>query len=108
MGTLEPIHQRRIDAEARRLILREASEAAQARLGEFETDDPIVLDVIGLLQMECWRIEHWAAATKFEAECLRSLRYVGHEFPMTEHNLKVLLICLYIVDDRYRDAYLAA
>jgi|GEM_PF-4760540 len=104
MNNVIPINARRIDAAARRLILKEASEAAQARLGEFETDDVVVLFVIGLLQMECWRIEHWASATRYEAECLRSLRYIGREFPMTKHNLRVLLICLYIVDDRYRDA----
>jgi hypothetical protein len=101
-----PINARRINAEARREILHEASEAAQKRLGEFEseTDDHVTLFVIELLQMECWRIENWAAGTRYEEECLFNLRYIRWRFPITERNLRTLLICMYVVDDRYRDA----
>ena len=61
MGTVTPIFADRLEREAVRLILREASEAAQKRLGEFGTDDHITQFIIGLLQMECWRIEFWAS-----------------------------------------------
>ena len=104
MGTVTPIKARAFEAEAVRLILREASEAAQARLGTFETDDHITGYVIGLLQMECWRIEYWAAGKACWEEALDNLRYVAGAFEMTEHNLRVLLTCTYILDDRYRDA----
>lgn len=106
MSNVIPIYARRNAAAARRAILKEASEAAQARLGEFEseTDDTVTLFIIGLLQMECWRIENWAAGTRYEEECLFNLRYIRWRFPITERNLRTLLICMYVVDDRYRDA----
>jgi hypothetical protein len=104
MGTVTPIKAARYEREAVRLILHEASEAAQKRLGEFETDDHITGYIIGLLQMECWRIEYWASGKACWEDALANLRYVAGAFEMTEHNLRVLLICLYIVDDRYRDA----
>jgi hypothetical protein len=103
MGTVTPIYARR-DAEERRLHLQEASARAQLRLSRFPTDDHVTIHLIGLLILECYRIEHFALNTKYEEECLRSLRYIRMGFEMSEHNLRVLLTCLYVVDDKYRDA----
>jgi hypothetical protein len=103
-NNVTPIFAHRIEREAVRLMMHEASEAAQARLASFETEDYITLFIIGLLQMECWRIEYWAAGKTCWEEALANLRYVAGAFEMSEHNLRVLLTCLYVVDDRYRDA----
>lgn len=104
MGTVTPIFAARIKREVVRQLMHEASEFAQARLGTFETDDHITQFVIGLCQMECWRIEYWAAGKACWEDALANLRYIGGAFEMTEHNFRVLLTCLYVVDDRYRDA----
>jgi len=104
MGTVTPIFAARYEREAVRQLLHEASEAAQKRLGEFETDDYITQFVIGLCQMECWRIEYWAAGKHVWEEALDNLRYIGGAFEMSERNLRTALFCLYVVDDRYRDA----
>jgi hypothetical protein len=60
-------------------------------------------DTIGLLQQECWRLVMWAKPRHY-AECLRTLRYIGHQFLITDANLLTLLLCLQIKDNEYRDA----
>ena len=100
-----PIFAARIDAEARRRILKEAYEAAEARLRSFDCgDDSNLQDTVSLLADYLWRLPFFAAETKFAAECLHTLRYIAAEFEMTPRNLRALRICCDIVDDRYRDA----
>jgi len=105
MSNVIPIHRRRLEREAVRYILHEASEDAEARLRAYDCrDDCVLQDTVDLLADNLWRLPYFAAETRYAGECLRTLRYIAGEFPMTPDTLKVLLICFDLKDDQYRDA----
>ena len=105
MGTVTPIYAASIHREMARYIMKEASDAAEARLRSFDCGaDSNLRHTVDLMADTLWRLPHFAERTKFEAECLQTLKYIAGEFDMTPANLKVLSMCLDIKDDQYRDA----
>lgn len=89
------------------LRLQQAHDAAEARLREFVDccDDYVLRWTVELLADTIWRLPFFAAGTRYEAECLRSLRYIAERFPMTPDNLKILLMMMDIVDGKYQAAF---
>jgi hypothetical protein len=105
MSNVIPIFAARLEAEAVRQLLTEATEAAQARLRSYDCGNDYILQyVVGIL-VDCLpRLPYFAAETKFWEECLSSLRYIAsEEFQMNPHNFEVLSICVDIVDARYME-----
>lgn len=100
MGNIIYLHRPRIT----HALLCAARDIADARLETALIPGDIGrADTIGLLQQECWRLVMWAKPRHY-AECLRTLRYIGHTFLINDANLLTLLLCLQIKDNEYRDA----
>lgn len=105
MSNVVPINRARIYAELGPFMLKEQCEAAEARLRSYDCGgDSTLRYTVDLMADTLWRLPHFAEGTEHETECLRSLQYIASEFEMTPDNLKVLSMCIDIVDDRYRDA----